>query len=158
MGYIPIFLDVTGRECVVVGGGEIAARKVESLLDAGARVTVVSPSLSSAMETIVDKRLVTHLARNYQRGDIDGLQYLVLGGDRAGVGPVGPGVLGIRKGSDQSALHRPRHHLDALMGKGRAAKVAAGERERWGDHEVDFTECGRQLSGQRRRWITAAAQ
>jgi len=72
MGYIPIFLDVTGRQCVVVGGGEVAARKVESLVEAGARVTVVSPSLSPAMETIVDKRLVTHLARNYQRGDIDG--------------------------------------------------------------------------------------
>ena len=72
MGYIPIFLDVTGRQCVVVGGGEVAARKVESLLEACAHVTVVSPRLSPAMETIVDKRLVTHLARNYQRGDIDG--------------------------------------------------------------------------------------
>ena len=72
MGYIPIFLDVTERECVVVGGGEVAARKVESLIEAGAHVTLVSPSLSPAMETIVDKRLVTHLARNYQRGDIEG--------------------------------------------------------------------------------------
>ena len=40
MGYLPIFLDVTGRRCVVIGGGEVAARKVESLLDAGAEVTV----------------------------------------------------------------------------------------------------------------------
>lgn len=72
MGYIPIFLDVTGRECVVVGGGEVATRKVESLLQAGAHVTVVSPRLSPSMDAIVDKRLVTHLARNYQRGDIHG--------------------------------------------------------------------------------------
>ncbi len=46
MGFIPIFFDVTGRKCVVIGGGEVAARKVESLLEAGARVTVVSPRLS----------------------------------------------------------------------------------------------------------------
>ena len=72
MGYIPIFLDVTGRECVVVGGGEVAARKVESLLEAGARVTVVSPRLSPSMETFVANGSVTHLARNYQRGDING--------------------------------------------------------------------------------------
>src|ERR1700730_2463347 len=72
MGYIPIFLDVTGRECVVVGGGEVAARKVESLLEAGARVTVVSPRLSQSMEAIVDNGSVTHLARNYERGDIRG--------------------------------------------------------------------------------------
>src|ERR1700731_135477 len=72
MGYIPIFLDVTGRECVVVGGGEVAARKVESLLEAGAQVTVVSPRLSQSMEAIVDNGSVTHLARNYERGDIHG--------------------------------------------------------------------------------------
>ena len=72
MGYIPIFLDVTGRECVVVGGGEVAARKVESLLEAGARVTVVSPRLSPSMQTIVARGLVAHIARDYQRGDIVG--------------------------------------------------------------------------------------
>src|ERR1700719_195099 len=72
MGYIPIFIDVTGRECVVVGGGEVAARKVESILEAGAHVTVVSPRLSPAMAAIVDKGLATHLARNYERGDIRG--------------------------------------------------------------------------------------
>jgi precorrin-2 dehydrogenase/sirohydrochlorin ferrochelatase len=72
MAYIPIFLDVTGRQCVVVGGGEVAARKVESILEAGARVTVVSPSLSPPMEAIVAREQVTHLARNYERGDIRG--------------------------------------------------------------------------------------
>jgi precorrin-2 dehydrogenase/sirohydrochlorin ferrochelatase len=72
MAYIPIFLDVTGRQCVVVGGGEVAARKVESILEASARVTVVSPSLSPPMEAIVAREQVTHLARNYERGDIRG--------------------------------------------------------------------------------------
>ena len=72
MGYIPIFLDVTGRECLVVGGGEVAARKVESLLEAGARVTVVSPHLSPAMKSVIVRGGVTHAARGYRHGDIAG--------------------------------------------------------------------------------------
>jgi precorrin-2 dehydrogenase len=72
MAYIPIFLDVTGRECVVVGGGEVAARKVESLLEAGARVTVVSPQLSPSLESLAANGSITHIARDYQRGDILG--------------------------------------------------------------------------------------
>jgi precorrin-2 dehydrogenase len=72
MGYIPIFLDVTGRQCMVVGGGEVASRKVESLLEAGARVTVVSPRLNPAMEAIVARGGVTHLARTYACGDMRG--------------------------------------------------------------------------------------
>ena len=72
MRYLPIFLAVSGRECVVVGGGEVAVRRVESLLEAAAHVTVVSPHLSSAMEAIVARGLVIHLDRRYQRGDITG--------------------------------------------------------------------------------------
>src|ERR1700683_2134496 len=72
MGYIPIFLDVTGRECLVAGGGEVAARKVESLLEAGARVTVVSPRVSPPLEALIARGLVTHIVRDYERGDIRG--------------------------------------------------------------------------------------
>ena len=72
MGYIPIFFDVTGRPCVVIGGGEVAARKVESLLEAGARVTVVSPRLSPPLQAAVARGLVTHIARDYAPGDIKG--------------------------------------------------------------------------------------
>ncbi len=72
MGYLPIFFDVTGRRCVVVGGGEVAARKVESLLEAGACVTVVAPRLSPPLQVIVVRGLVTHIARDYRPGDIRG--------------------------------------------------------------------------------------
>src|SRR5216684_2302491 len=73
MGYIPIFLDVTGRRCLVVGGGEVAARKVESLLAAGAQVIVVSPNLAApALNAAVDRGMVEHVAREYRRGDIAG--------------------------------------------------------------------------------------
>jgi precorrin-2 dehydrogenase / sirohydrochlorin ferrochelatase len=72
MAYIPIFLDVTGRECMVVGGGEVAARKVESLLQAGAKVKVVSPGLSSRLSVVAAGGSVMHIARNYQPGDMSG--------------------------------------------------------------------------------------
>lgn len=72
MRYLPIFLDVAGRECVVVGGGEVATRKVESLLEAGANVTVVSPRLSSKLEALAAHGRVQHVARAYQRGDLHG--------------------------------------------------------------------------------------
>jgi precorrin-2 dehydrogenase/sirohydrochlorin ferrochelatase len=86
MGYIPIFLDVTGRRCVVVGGGEVAARKVESLLAAGAEVTIVSPSLSAAsLAAAVDRGLATHIARAYRRGDIGGCALAYAATDDPGI-------------------------------------------------------------------------
>ena len=72
MRYLPIFLDVAGRDCVVVGGGEIAARKVESLLEAGASVTVVSPRLSTKLEALAARGSLKHVARAYRAGDIEG--------------------------------------------------------------------------------------
>jgi precorrin-2 dehydrogenase / sirohydrochlorin ferrochelatase len=72
MGYVPIFVDVSGRECVVVGGGEVAARKVESLVEAGARVTVVSPRVAPALAAVFARGPVVHLARDYRTGDIRG--------------------------------------------------------------------------------------
>jgi len=72
MGYIPIFFDVTGRPCIVIGGGEVAARKIESLIEAGARVTVVSPRLSPPLQAAVARGIVIHIARDYAPGDIKG--------------------------------------------------------------------------------------
>ncbi|PYR68279.1 MAG: siroheme synthase, partial [Acidobacteria bacterium] len=46
----PAFLDLSGRKVLVVGGGPVAAGKVESLLAAGARVTVVSPEVHPEIE------------------------------------------------------------------------------------------------------------
>src|SRR5216683_423607 len=72
MGYLPIFVDVTGRKCLVVGGGDVAVRKVESLLDADALVTVVSPHLDDALAAMVKRGAITHIDRTYRRGDLSG--------------------------------------------------------------------------------------
>ena len=51
MDFLPVFLDIRNRNCVVVGGGEVAARKVALLLRAGAHVTLVAPRLCEELDT-----------------------------------------------------------------------------------------------------------
>ncbi len=72
MGYIPIFLDVGGKPCLVVGGGEVAERKVDALLKAGAAVTIVSPMLDERLAAIAGRGEVRYLARRWRRGEMAG--------------------------------------------------------------------------------------
>lgn len=72
MRYYPVFLDIAGKPAVVIGGGNIAAQKVEGLLQAGADVTVISPKLSPELQQLVTGGLVTHVARAYEKGDLQG--------------------------------------------------------------------------------------
>jgi uroporphyrin-III C-methyltransferase/precorrin-2 dehydrogenase/sirohydrochlorin ferrochelatase len=68
----PIFVDLNDRPCVVIGGGEVAARKVRSLLNAGARVTVVALEASAEMRTLLEDPAVGFEARAYHSGDLAG--------------------------------------------------------------------------------------
>src|SRR5689334_6754932 len=72
MALFPLFVELEGRPCVVIGGGTVAERKVRALLDVGAVVTVVSPALSSALAALVATGRVAHLARGYADGDLIG--------------------------------------------------------------------------------------
>ena len=71
MEHLPVFLSVKNRFCVIVGGGEIATRKVSLLLRAGARVRVVSPELCPNLTTLRDQGKIEHIPRGYQDGDLD---------------------------------------------------------------------------------------
>lgn len=68
---LPVSLMVGGRHCLVVGGGRIAARKTQHLLDASAKVTIVAPDLSDEMQELVDARRVHWIARPVEDGDLD---------------------------------------------------------------------------------------
>ncbi len=70
MKYYPINLDLRGRLAVIVGGGAVAERKCRTLLEAGAVVTVIAPRLSRGLVGLLEKGEVTHLAREYRRGDL----------------------------------------------------------------------------------------
>jgi len=63
--YYPVFLDIRGKKCVVVGGGEVAARKVSRLLGCEARVLVVSPQLTSELITLKAEGAIEHVAADY---------------------------------------------------------------------------------------------
>jgi precorrin-2 dehydrogenase/sirohydrochlorin ferrochelatase len=81
MRYYPVFLDIAGKPVVVIGGGEVALRKVEVLLNAGAEVTLVSPSLHPGLEPLVAAGKVNHIARPYQPGDVEGYALAFVGTD-----------------------------------------------------------------------------
>jgi len=83
MAYVPIFLDVTGRRCVVVGGGEVAARKVRSLVEAGAEVTVVSPCAVEELRGLARAKSILIIERKYAPGDMKdaALVYAATGDD-----------------------------------------------------------------------------
>ena len=66
--FYPVSLDVTGRRCLVVGGGPVAARKARGLVACGARVTVVAPDLAPEMETVAPQ-LHEVERRPYAAGD-----------------------------------------------------------------------------------------
>ncbi len=74
MQYYPICLRVEGRPCLVIGGGEVAARKVLSLLKAGARVTIISPTLTPSLTAAATAQRFVHHTRQYRTGDLDGFQ------------------------------------------------------------------------------------
>jgi len=77
MDFFPIFLDVKNRTSLVVGGGDIAARKVALLLKAQGKIRVVSPKLCTELKATVEKGLIEYVARGFQVDDLDDA-YLVI--------------------------------------------------------------------------------
>jgi precorrin-2 dehydrogenase / sirohydrochlorin ferrochelatase len=72
MGCYPIVLELEGRPCLVVGGGAVAERKVEALLAAEARVTVVSPTVTPPLAGWAHEGKIHLVARAWERGDLAG--------------------------------------------------------------------------------------
>lgn len=70
--YYPLFADLQGRRCVVVGGGAIAQRKVTALLRCGARITVISPTLTKRLAAYARRGLIQYRARQLVPRDLPG--------------------------------------------------------------------------------------
>jgi uroporphyrin-III C-methyltransferase/precorrin-2 dehydrogenase/sirohydrochlorin ferrochelatase len=71
----PVFLKLDGLPVVVVGGGTVAAGKLAGLLDAGARVTVIAPSITGAIRAHGPQ--VALVERGFAAGDLDGARWVV---------------------------------------------------------------------------------
>lgn len=81
MKYYPVFLLLRERPCLIIGGGEVAERKTLSLLEAGADVTVVSPTLSPKLAELARTQKVRHLPRTFEEHDLAGIFLVVAATD-----------------------------------------------------------------------------
>ena len=72
MQYFPISLDMNGRQCIVIGGGRVAARKIKSLLACGGKVTVISPDLTPELEELSLAGTLSWKKNSFQEGDLNG--------------------------------------------------------------------------------------
>ncbi len=77
----PIFLDLRGKNCLVVGGGRVAQRKVGALREAGANVTVVSPGLTDELEKSADSGRLHWKARGFVEKDLRDLTLVIAATD-----------------------------------------------------------------------------
>lgn len=71
MKYYPVFLDVKGKNCLVVGGGTVGARKVATLEKCGATVTMISDCFSPACDDV--KKTSICIEKKYERKDVNGM-------------------------------------------------------------------------------------
>jgi siroheme synthase-like protein len=70
MSLFPMFVRLEGRSVVVVGGGEIAASKIDNLLQAGAKVLIVSPALNSQLASLVKEHKIEWREKEFSSGDL----------------------------------------------------------------------------------------
>jgi siroheme synthase-like protein len=70
--YYPIFLNIQGKRCVVIGGGKVALRKIKMLLDCGANVSVISPKPHPDIAKLSKERTIHLIQRDYEAQDLKG--------------------------------------------------------------------------------------
>ena len=85
MDFLPVSLAIRDRLCVVVGGGEVATRKVAMLRRAGGTVKIVAPQLADALQRQVQRAEVTHVARTFVDADLDGAMLVIAATDEGEV-------------------------------------------------------------------------
>ena len=78
MNYLPIFLDLRGRHCLVVGGCETSARKAELLLRAGAHVDVVAHELHSGWSRLPHAERAQRVADQFSPALLDGKDAVIV--------------------------------------------------------------------------------
>src|SRR5262245_26533707 len=79
--YYPIAIDLTKKKVLIVGGGKVAARKVETLLEYGADVTVVSPQVEPEIEEFAQAGKIALKKKAYETADMDGITVVIAATD-----------------------------------------------------------------------------
>jgi precorrin-2 dehydrogenase/sirohydrochlorin ferrochelatase len=78
MNYYPIYLDITNRRCIVAGGGDVAERKVQRLLECGAHVAVIGKTLTSGLGVMKREGRIDHINDDYDEAYLHDA-FLVIG-------------------------------------------------------------------------------
>ena len=81
MDYLPIFIHLRGSPAVVVGGGNVALRKVDLLLKAGARVTVIAPRLHDELRALAERGQLDYVALEFHPHHLDGTSLVIAATD-----------------------------------------------------------------------------
>ena len=79
--YYPIYLDIENRSVVIIGGGNVCARKAETMMKYGARVTVVSPELTEEIEQWAREGCLALRRKEYDASDLDGANIVIASTD-----------------------------------------------------------------------------
>ncbi len=85
MKYFPVFLDGSKINAMVVGGGDVAARKIELLLKATTNITVMSATVSNGVERLINENKLNWLAHNYQTGFLETMTLVVAATDDSAI-------------------------------------------------------------------------
>lgn len=81
MQYFPVFLDANYINAVVIGGGDVAARKIELLLKTTNKITIISPAAASSVERLISEYKLAYLEREYSTGDLVGFNLAIAATD-----------------------------------------------------------------------------
>lgn len=82
-GYPLVLTNLSGVRCTVIGGGQVAERKIRALLEGGANPCVISPTLTPALHAWAQEGRLEHHARSYQQGDLQGSFLVIAATDNA---------------------------------------------------------------------------
>ncbi len=86
MGYYPVFIELKGRRCLVIGGGQEAQRKVEGLLAADGHVGIISPTLTDDLKQLLaGGKIASWRERDYEDGDVEGYEIVMVATDDGNV-------------------------------------------------------------------------
>ncbi len=81
MQALPIFINIKNRHCVVIGGGDIALRKVTMLLKASGAITLISPTLCHALQQLVDDEKIQYLKADFEASQLAGACLIIAATD-----------------------------------------------------------------------------
>ncbi|HZV81244.1 MAG TPA: bifunctional precorrin-2 dehydrogenase/sirohydrochlorin ferrochelatase [Geobacteraceae bacterium] len=85
MGYLSVNLQVQDKPIIIVGGGSVAGRKAGAILHAGARLTIISPTITFELQKLRDNGAISHVHREYRTGDITGAFMVIAATNRRDV-------------------------------------------------------------------------